>query len=135
MKTKTVFQTDHAGIFIGTTLADESPLERGVFHIPGGCVEIKPPKHSSLEFARWHEGSWVIERIPTPQEEQKRPATHKEVEADRLLEYADPLTGSDRLFSESMRMQIMGEAGHEEVRARAIARFEEIQAKYPWPSK
>lgn len=135
MKTKTVFQTDHSGVFVGTTLADESPLEPGVFHIPGGCVEIKPPKHSSLELARWLDGSWVIEQIPAPQEEQKRPATHKEVEADRLLEYADPLTGSDRLFSESMRMQIMGEPGFEEVRTRAIARFEEIQAQYPWPAK
>ena len=60
--------------------------------------------------------------------------SRSDVESLRRRAYADLLTGSDRLFSESTRMQIMGEAGHEEVRTRAIARFEEIQAKYPWPS-
>lgn len=58
-----------------------------------------------------------------------------DVDSFRLRAYADPLTGSDRLFSESTRMQIMGENGHEEVRDRAVARFEEIQAQYPWPTK
>lgn len=57
------------------------------------------------------------------------------IESCRLRAYAEPLTGSDRLFSESTRMQIMNESGFEEVRARAIARFEEIQAQYPWPAK
>lgn len=63
------------------------------------------------------------------------PLSASEIEASRLRAYADPIAGSDRLFSESTRMQIMGENGHEEVRARAIARFEEIQAQYPWPAK
>jgi len=60
------------------------------------------------------------------------PPSRERIEAIRLRAYADPLTGSDRLFSESMRMQIMGEEGYEDVRARAIARFEEIQAQHPW---
>lgn len=63
------------------------------------------------------------------------PPSRERIEAIRLRAYADPLTGSDRLFSESTRMQIMGETGYEEVRTMAIARFEEIQAQYPWPSK
>lgn len=63
------------------------------------------------------------------------PLSASDIERYRLRSYADPLTGSDRLFSESLRMQIMGESGHEEVRARAIARFGEIQTQYPWPSK
>ena len=60
------------------------------------------------------------------------PPSRERMEAMRLRAYANPLTGSDRLFSESKRMQIMGEEGHEDVLARAIARFEEIQAQYPW---
>lgn len=60
------------------------------------------------------------------------PPSREGIEAIRLRAYANPLTGSDRLFSESKRMQIMGEEGHEDVLARAIARFEEIQAQYPW---
>lgn len=70
--------------------------------------------------------------IPAPAQ---APATTADIESSRLRAYADPLTGSDRLFSESMRMQIMNESGFEEVRARAIARFEEIKAQYPWASK
>lgn len=61
--------------------------------------------------------------------------SRSDIESLRRRAYADPLIGSDCLFSESLRMQSMGEAGHEEVRARAVARFEEIQAQYPWPSK
>lgn len=61
--------------------------------------------------------------------------TRDEIESLRLSSYADPIAGSDRLFSESTRMQIMGESGFEDVRARAISRFEEIQAQYPWPAE
>lgn len=135
MKTKIVFQTDILGFFIGETLADESPLEPGVFHIPAGCVEIKPPKHSELELARWLDGSWVIEQIPTTPEEEERPVTREEVEMSRKRAYADPLNGCDAMFAESSRMDVVGEPGFEEVRTRAIARFEEIQAQYPWPTK
>lgn len=40
---KTVYQTDSSGIFIGETIARESPLEPGVYLIPFGCVEETPP--------------------------------------------------------------------------------------------
>lgn len=84
-----------------------------------------------------NDGQWVrrddgtILKVPF----QVAAKTRYEVEAMRLRSYADPLTGSDRMFSEALRMQTMGESGYEEVRARAIARFEEIQAQYPWPAK
>lgn len=67
--------------------------------------------------------------IPVP------PASAADIESSRKRAYADPLTGCDAMFAESSRMDVMGEPGFEEVRARAIARFEEIQAQYPWPSK
>lgn len=84
-----------------------------------------------------NDGQWVREKdggivkIPFPDS----PLTRDEIEALRIRSYANPITGSDRLFSESTRMQIMGEDGHEEVKDRAIARFEEIQSQYPWPAK
>lgn len=56
-----------------------------------------------------------------------------EVESLRKAAYANEFTGSDRLFAEAQRMQLMGEAGWESVRDAAIARFEEIKAEYPWP--
>lgn len=51
----------------------------------------------------------------------------------RKRAYADPLTGSDRLFSEAFRMEIMGEEGFEDKREQAIARYNEIQSQLPWP--
>ena len=63
------------------------------------------------------------------------PPSRERIEAMRLRAYADPLTGSDRLFAQSSRMEAMGEPGHEDVRAQAIERFAEIQARHPWPAK
>ena len=40
----TVYQTNYSGLFVGESLADESPLEPGVFAIPAGCVETAPPE-------------------------------------------------------------------------------------------
>lgn len=136
METKIVFQTDRSGFYVGTTLADESPLEPGVFHIPGGCVETAPPDYSAAESARWDGEGWVIEPLPpetTP--DLPGPITRDDVEAARLLAYSNPLTGSDRLFAEASRMDIMGEPDFEAVRASAIARYLEIQAANLWPDQ
>ncbi len=78
-----VYQTNANGVFIGETEADESPLEPGVFHIPGGCVEQAPPAFGEGERARWAEGAWLVEPVPpAPEpEEPGEPApltkTHK----------------------------------------------------------
>lgn len=63
------------------------------------------------------------------------PPTAESINESRLRAYADPVNGSDRLFAEASRMQVMGEAGHESVLAKAVARYAEIQSKYPWPNK
>lgn len=67
MKTILVCQLDHLGYFMGVTEADESPLEPGVYHLPGGCVEIDAPvfEHEN-QVARLENGEWVIEDLPEP---------------------------------------------------------------------
>lgn len=60
MKTKTVYQTDHLGIYTGTTVADESPLEPGVWLIPGGCVEVAPPPVPDKKAALWDGRKWQL---------------------------------------------------------------------------
>lgn len=64
-----------------------------------------------------------------------RPRTRDEVEALRLRAYADPITGSDRYFSEAGREGLLGNPGiAEEVKRLGLERFAEIQAQYPWPA-
>lgn len=56
------FQTDADGFYIGEQTADVSPLEPGVFLIPGGCVTIAPPVVGVEKAARWVNGKW--ETVP-----------------------------------------------------------------------
>lgn len=61
--------------------------------------------------------------------------TREEVDGARKAAYSDSFTGSDRLFAEAQRMQLMGETGWEAVRDQAVARFEEIKSQHPWPAE
>lgn len=53
MKTKTVYQYDVAGRYLGEAEADESPLEPGVYHLPARTTEQAPPPRET-----WPEGAW-----------------------------------------------------------------------------
>lgn len=69
-----VYQTDAAGVFIGTNHADESPLEPGIYHFPAGCVPAAPPALDAGERARWSGTEWLIEPIPVePEPEEPEP--------------------------------------------------------------
>ena len=79
MQHKTVAQLDADGVFVCPTIADESPLEPGVFLIPGGAIEVDPPDVPSGHLARWEQGVWVFEAVlttPTPLNEAKGQAAH-----------------------------------------------------------
>lgn len=60
MTDKLVYQTDHLGLFIGMVEADESPLEPGVYLIPGGCVETPPPTAPEHQAAWWNGEAWQL---------------------------------------------------------------------------
>jgi hypothetical protein len=102
------YQTNHEGVFVGIVSCDESPLEPGVFIIPGGAVTIKPPGFEEDEYVRWEDGVWVTEKLPETEPtdaEQNDPVdpmaayeslekTKKQVESFRRGSYqaeADPL--------------------------------------------
>ncbi len=69
---KIVSQLDADGYFVGLTTADESPLEPGVFLIPGGAVDVEPPVVPDGHRARWSNG-WAFEAIPQPEPEPEPP--------------------------------------------------------------
>jgi len=60
METKTVYQTDNLGLYVGPTLADPSPLEQDVWLIPGGCVETPPPEIPQYKAALWRGEQWQL---------------------------------------------------------------------------
>ena len=63
------------------------------------------------------------------------PLTITQVDHNRKVAYANPLTGSDRWFAEATRLTIM-EAPANEVEAaktKGVTRYEEIQLENPWP--
>ena len=69
MTTKTVFQLDAAGHFKGTTVADESPLEPGVYLIPAGCIETAPPSSWPADkWPRWNGARYDLVANPFVEE-------------------------------------------------------------------
>lgn len=61
---KIVYQTNHEGVYVGAVEADPSPLEPGVWLIPGGCVETPPPGIPQGHMAVWQNGAWSV--VPRP---------------------------------------------------------------------
>lgn len=60
MTTKTVYQTNYLGLYVGPVEADESPLEPGVFLLPAGCVEMPPPPAPEFKIACWISPDWHL---------------------------------------------------------------------------
>lgn len=65
MTTKTVSQLDATGVFVSAAVADLSPLEEGVWLLPGGCVDAAPPDVPAGKRARFVGGEFVLEDKPS----------------------------------------------------------------------
>ncbi len=80
MTYKTVSQLNDDGYFIGVAIAQESPLEPGVFLIPRNAIDLEPPTFDpTTQVAKFEDGVWSIENIviessppPTPSPEEVR---------------------------------------------------------------
>lgn len=67
MNTKKVYQLDRSGMYVGDTLADESPMEPGAYLIPARCVEPAPPTEwPSDKWPRWNGSEWTLTSKPVP---------------------------------------------------------------------
>lgn len=68
-----------------------SPLEEGVWLIPGGCTESEPPKiNHETHTCSFNGTEWVVSEIPKP-EPKPDPEPYVETYADkRLKEYGSP---------------------------------------------
>lgn len=63
METKIAYQYDVAGMYQGAVEADPSPLEPGVFLLPGRCTFSAPPDDiPEGRWPRWNGVGWVLVR-------------------------------------------------------------------------
>ncbi len=66
-QTNICYQFDPAGLLLGQAVADESPLEPGVFLLPAGCTFTAPP--ASVPDGKWprfNGFTWDLVNKPTP---------------------------------------------------------------------
>lgn len=99
------YQTDQNGVYVGTVICDESPLEPGVFLVPAGCVEVAPPDVGTDQYAVWNNDAWEVLDKPVVEPEPPVVVTWSEVREFRnaLLRESDwsmltdaPLTDEQR---------------------------------------
>lgn len=61
MTTKTVYQFSRSGVYVGDTLADESPLEPGVWLLPAYTTEAAPPAEVPADqVPKWNGAAWEL---------------------------------------------------------------------------
>jgi len=99
-----VYQTDIGGVFVGTTTADQDPLDSNNWLIPAGCVETAPPTITDSQLAKWDGSGWVVENIPVvepdPEPEPLSPAETVRAKRDALLAASDHMALADRITDE-----------------------------------
>lgn len=67
MNQKIVYQIDPAGCLVGETMADESPLEPGVWLMPFGTIETPPPESwPDDKTPRWNGKAWGLTHKQAP---------------------------------------------------------------------
>lgn len=74
MNQRIVSQLDESGFFAGPVIADESPLEPGVFLLPAGAIDKAPPANiePGKRYRPWGAG-WRGEAVPQPEPEPEVP--------------------------------------------------------------
>jgi hypothetical protein len=62
---KPAYQFDRAGLYVGATVADESPMEPGVYLVPAGCTLDAPPAEvPDDKWPRWNGKAWNLVNRP-----------------------------------------------------------------------
>lgn len=96
---KIVSQLDPRGYFIASAIADASPLEEGVFLLPGGAIDAEPPEVPEGKRARWDGGKFVFEDIPAPIEPAIDPLVMLKMAVQEYLDSAAQGLGYDDIYT------------------------------------
>lgn len=104
-RTKQVVQLDENQYFIGTALADESPLRRDVWHMPANTIEADIPSIPENHKAKWENNQWTFEEIVEPVQEEPTYDLKRLNEYPPIGDQLDDLFHAG-LFSEEMAAKI-----------------------------
>lgn len=148
-----------SGVFLFEGEADKDQLDADNWLIPANATDKKPPKQKNgyalvfkndkwqnvidhrgwvywLEDGSEHVISAIGEEPPEGALTEKpviepEPLTNEQIKEQRAIEYASPITGSDRHFLEAARKRASGdEQGAIDAEKLGIARVEEIKAQH-----
>lgn len=116
METRPCAQLDSEGYFIGITSADESPLEPGVFLIPGGAVDAAAPDIPGGKRAKWDGVGFVLEDVPPPPQaaaptaDEVREQQRREIDRQRDIALNEGFTSDGILWhcDHTFQAQIQG---------------------------
>ncbi len=61
-QTKLVCQLDENNYFVHMTNADLCPIEKNIYHIPGGAIDVPPPVFENGTVARWTGSNWEYQK-------------------------------------------------------------------------
>lgn len=113
---KQVSQLDENGFLVGVVVADESPLEPGVFLIPSDCVDMLAPNLQNDQRARWTGNTWEVERMPEPETLVVTYAQKRASEYPPMTDYLDAVVKGDQAQIDAY-----------------IAACQAVKSKYPKP--
>lgn len=88
-----IYHYNEAGEPTGSSEADESPLEPGVFLFPSNATETEPPAPGEGQRAIFQNGEWAVVDIPPPPVPQ--PPTAEQIAAARKSEILGMLSMID----------------------------------------
>lgn len=63
-----IYHYNECGYFCGQDIADESPLEPGVYLIPAYATDQEPPVAGENQLVKFVDGVWMLENIPVPEQ-------------------------------------------------------------------
>lgn len=101
---KQVIQLDQAGYYVGVTVADESPLEPGIYLLPGGAIDAPVPSIPEGKRAKWV-GNWVFEDTQQPEPQPAPEPVPPQPKRFTSLEFLDLFTYSEQLAVTTATMQ------------------------------
>lgn len=121
-----IIQLDDNGYFVGTTIADESPLEEGVFLLPRNCIQAILPNIPQGKRARW-DGEWIIEDLPPVDPEPSPPPLPHEYD----IKAAANKVITDR-YPEWKQRNMLAEASYLDRNDPTNARIAELEGVWIW---